>query len=92
MSEHNDVITGRALDQVRRQGYALNDQELDLGLRSCSVPVFDKQGKPLAAINVSASSARLTLEEAAENLGAVGLRKFLRVTLPKLKPQSIEIK
>jgi IclR family transcriptional regulator, pca regulon regulatory protein len=69
----------RVLEQVRRQGYALNDQELDLGLRSCSVPVIDKQGKPLAAINVSASSARLTLEEAVEKV------------VPELKKASEEI-
>jgi IclR family transcriptional regulator, pca regulon regulatory protein len=69
----------RLLIQVRRQGYALNDQELDLGLRSCSVPVFGKQGEPLGAINVSASSARLSLEEAAEKV------------VPELKIASREI-
>ena len=53
----------RVLDAVRRQGYAVNDQELDLGLRSCSVPVFDKEGKPIAAINVSVSSVRASVEE-----------------------------
>lgn len=58
----------RVLAQVRRQGYAINDQELDLGLWSCSVPVLDKQGKVFAAINVSASSLRASVEEAAEKI------------------------
>ncbi len=51
----------KVLDEVRRQGYAVNDQELDLGLRSCSVPVFDKEGKAVAAINLSVSSARASV-------------------------------
>lgn len=53
----------RVLSEVRRQGYAVNDQELDLGLRSCSAPVFDKEGKSIAAINVSVSSVRVSVEE-----------------------------
>ncbi len=51
------------LRAVRRQGYAINDQELDIGLRSCAAPVFDRHGTVAAAVNVSASSARATLSE-----------------------------
>lgn len=36
----------RILGAIRRQGYAVNDQELHLGLLSCAVPVFDKDGNP----------------------------------------------
>lgn len=59
----NPVKLRRVLGEVRRQGYAVNDQELDLGLRSCSVPLFDKQGKSIAAINVSTLSVRTSVEE-----------------------------
>jgi IclR family pca regulon transcriptional regulator len=56
----------KILDQVRRQHYAVNDQELDLGLRSCSVPVVDRKGEVIAAINVSASSLRVSVEQVLE--------------------------
>ncbi|HTT72283.1 MAG TPA: IclR family transcriptional regulator C-terminal domain-containing protein [Anaeromyxobacteraceae bacterium] len=49
-----------ALAAVRARGYALNDQELDLGLRSCAAPVLDRRGAVVAAVNVSASSARVS--------------------------------
>lgn len=39
--------------QVRAQGWSLVDQEFDLGLRSIGVPVIDRGGLVIAAINVS---------------------------------------
>jgi len=41
-------------------GYALVDQELELGLRSIAVPILDARGRPVAALNVSAHAARST--------------------------------
>ncbi len=37
---------------IRDQGYAINDQELELGLRSIAVPVFNHRGTVVAAINI----------------------------------------
>jgi IclR family transcriptional regulator, pca regulon regulatory protein len=51
------------LRAVRRQGYAVNDQELDLGLRSCAAPVFDRRGDAIASVNLSTSTARVTLAQ-----------------------------
>lgn len=47
------------LEEVRRQGYALADQELEEGLRSIAVPLRDRAGQTVAAINVSAHAARV---------------------------------
>jgi IclR family pca regulon transcriptional regulator len=52
------------LDEVRRQGYALVDQELEAGLRSLAAPVHDKRGRVIAAVNVSSHVSRLTREKA----------------------------
>ncbi|WP_448071946.1 IclR family transcriptional regulator domain-containing protein [Georgenia yuyongxinii] len=41
------------LARVRDEGYALVDQELEEGLRSLAVPVHDRQGRVVAAINVA---------------------------------------
>lgn len=48
---------------VRRQGYAIVDEELELGLRSIAVPVRAPGGRIAAALNVSTQSARFTCEE-----------------------------
>jgi IclR family pca regulon transcriptional regulator len=47
---------------VRKQGFAVVDQELEIGLRSVAVPVFGPNNTVLAAINVSAQAGRVDLE------------------------------
>lgn len=43
------------LAKVREQGYAIVDQELEIGLRSVAAPVFAPDGSVVAAMNVSMS-------------------------------------
>jgi IclR family pca regulon transcriptional regulator len=50
-----------ALDQVRKQGWALIDQELEVGLRSLAVPVFDFNGCAVAALNIGTQASRWTV-------------------------------
>lgn len=47
-----------AVEAARRDGYAVADEELELGLRSIAVPIRDEAGSVVAAINVSTQSAR----------------------------------
>ena len=56
------VALARTLDIVRASGYAIVDQELELGLRSIAVPVGDG-GRVAAALNVSVQAARVPLGE-----------------------------
>ncbi|GIH70623.1 IclR family transcriptional regulator domain-containing protein [Sphaerimonospora thailandensis] len=56
------VRLAELLDQVRRDGYALVDQELEEGLRSIAVPVRDRAGEVVAAVNVSTHAHRQTAE------------------------------
>lgn len=49
----------RCILEVRQQGYAIADQELDSGLRSVAVPAFDANGRLLGAINISTNAARV---------------------------------
>ncbi len=46
-----------------RQGFALVDEELEIGLRSMAVPVRDRAGRVVAALNVSTQSTRFTTAE-----------------------------
>jgi len=39
--------------ETRKRGYSISDQELSLDMYSIGVPLLDKQGKVVAAINVS---------------------------------------
>lgn len=50
-----------AIAEVRQQGYAVADQELDPGLRSVAVPAFDAKGKLLGALNISTNAARIDM-------------------------------
>jgi IclR family pca regulon transcriptional regulator len=50
------------LAQVKRDGYAINNEELELGLRSIAVPVRGASGRVLAALNVGAQAVRVPPE------------------------------
>ncbi|MFD7325868.1 IclR family transcriptional regulator C-terminal domain-containing protein [Streptomyces sp. NPDC059875] len=65
------TVTSRAelaaiLERVREQGYALVDEELEQGLRSIAVPVRDRAGVVVAAVNVAMHSSRRSVEECVE--------------------------
>lgn len=57
------VALAAELDTVRSQGYALVDEELEAGLRSIAVPVRDRTGRVVAALNTPTHVARRTVEE-----------------------------
>jgi len=50
------------LEQVRAQGYALVDQELEEGLRSVAAPVRHRDGRVVAAVNVSTHAGRVSVD------------------------------
>lgn len=52
-----------ALKEAREQGWALVDQELELGLRGVAAPVRDRTGAVVAAINVSVHTGRASASE-----------------------------
>lgn len=51
------------LRTTRRNGYALCDQEYEVGLRSLAVPVFAPNGRAVATINLSGNAPRLSTLE-----------------------------
>jgi IclR family pca regulon transcriptional regulator len=56
----------RAIARVREQGYAVVDQELELGLRTIAVPVRNFRGEVVAAMNISVHAGRMSVEQMAE--------------------------
>jgi len=51
------------IEETRVKGWSIVDQELEIGLRSISVPIKDHTGKVLAALNVACPSSRITPED-----------------------------
>src|SRR5262249_9457953 len=57
-----DDILAR-LAEVRAAGYALADQEVELGLRSIAVPLIGAAGRTLAALNIGVPAIHASPEE-----------------------------
>ena len=49
--------------EVREQGWALNNQEVDLGARSVAAPVIGADGRYVSAVNVSVSTSRVSVQQ-----------------------------
>jgi len=47
----------------REQGFSLVDEELERGLRAMAVPILDRQGQAVAALNMSTHASRTTRNE-----------------------------
>ena len=58
----------REIALVRSNGYAINDEELEIGLRSLAVPVRTGRGELIAAMSLSVSTSRMTRDGAIERL------------------------
>ena len=55
----------RALDAVRRDGFAIADQLMEVGVASVAVPVRDATGRVVAGINAITQTARCSASELA---------------------------
>lgn len=65
--------------EARRLQYAIIDGEMEVGVRSIAVPVYDRRGQAIAALNIGTSAARTSLDH---------MRK---VFLPALREAAREI-
>jgi IclR family transcriptional regulator, KDG regulon repressor len=54
----------RDLENIRQQGYAVDDIENEEGIRCVGVPVLGNSGLPIAAISISGPTVRMTRERA----------------------------
>jgi IclR family pca regulon transcriptional regulator len=68
------------IEEAGRNGFSINDQELDLGLRALAVPIRDHRGRVIGALNAGGEAGRLSnallvgrflplMQEAAEEIG-----------------------
>lgn len=54
------------VDEVRARGWALVDEELEMGLRSVAAPITCSDGRTIAALNVSGAVARISRDDLLE--------------------------
>lgn len=48
---------------VRRQGHAVIDEEIEIGLRSIAVPLYNAHGRNIAALNIGLASSHCAAED-----------------------------
>lgn len=58
----------KELRKIREAGYAIQDQEVAEGLRSVAVPVYGRDGKVEAAMNIAVSTSRTSVDELKDTL------------------------
>ncbi|WP_217371042.1 IclR family transcriptional regulator domain-containing protein [Nonomuraea antri] len=82
LTRHTITSPGQLAQAVRRaaaDGYALVDQELEEGVRSIAVPVHDRDGRVVAAVNVATHASRAAVAD------------LMRDVLPELKETAARI-
>ena len=85
------------LQQIRKQGYALVDQELEEGLRALAVPLHGEHGEVIASVNVAVHASRWTIERIHGELlprlleTAAEIERDLRaIGVPTVAPEGVE--
>jgi len=51
------------LSRIREQGFAVDDEENEVGVRCVAAPILDHTGQPVAAVSISAPAHRLPVTE-----------------------------
>jgi IclR family pca regulon transcriptional regulator len=75
-----DILT--AIRTAAKNGYAISDEELALGIRSMAVPVMGANGEVVAAVSVSAASARVKVADLRKRLLPVLLNCANQISQP----------
>ncbi len=81
----------RALAKVRKQGFAIDDEECSLGLRCVAAPIRDHRGLVVAALSISGLGQRLpvpVLSRLAENVQVAAREISERLGFPANPPQA----
>ncbi|MGD2185297.1 MAG: IclR family transcriptional regulator [Desulfobacterales bacterium] len=67
------------LTLVRRQGYAINDEELSVGLRSVSAPIMNSDGHAIAALNIAVPTKRISRKELEKRLAPLAVKTAVKI-------------
>jgi DNA-binding IclR family transcriptional regulator len=59
----NHVQFQQELEKIRRQGYAIDDEEATLGARCVAAPILAAGGNAIAAVSISGPTTRVTADQ-----------------------------
>jgi len=51
------------LEKIRKKGYAIDDEECEIGARCVAAPIWDYTGRVVAGISVSGPVSRMNIEK-----------------------------
>lgn len=63
LTNRDDLL--KSLERVRRRGFAVDDEEIEMGVRCIGAPIFDENHMPIAALSMSGPTARVRPQNAA---------------------------
>jgi IclR family transcriptional regulator, KDG regulon repressor len=61
----------RQLDVIRKQGYAVDDEEYEIGIRAVAVPICNQQGNVIAALSMPGPTSRIALKNTPQIAGTL---------------------
>ncbi len=69
LTDKEDIL--KELEIIREKGYAVDREEVEIGLKCVAVPIYDDKRRPVAAVSISGAAAWLDeqkISEAAQKL------------------------
>src|SRR5699024_1183693 len=64
---YKEVDLRKEFEEIREKGWAISEDQLEIGLMSIAAPIRNMQGEIIAAINCSTNSSRTTRKEVEDN-------------------------
>jgi DNA-binding IclR family transcriptional regulator len=68
------------LKSVRVQGYAIDDEENERGIRCVAAPIYNEVGRPVAAVSISGPAFRITKRVIQERLKREVMETALKIS------------
>ncbi len=93
----NSIVDIEALEaefvKIRRRGYAINNQELVVGLRAVAAPIMGEHGEVVAAINISGTTETISRSRLRHELAplVVETAEEISQTLGHLDENSVDL-
>src|SRR5271154_5779377 len=56
----NVLALKRELETIRERGYAIDNEEIEDGVRCIAAPILNARGRAVAAVSISGPSSRIT--------------------------------
>jgi DNA-binding IclR family transcriptional regulator len=74
------ILLREHLKSLRKQGYAIDDEENEKGIRCVAAPIYNEIGKTVAAISITAPAFRVTKKSIQETLKKEVMETALRIS------------